>query len=433
MKELICPNCGKPFQVDDADYAKLLGQVKNDEFQAELNTRIEELHAQWESEYQVAELREAQKHQDAIQAKVLEISAKDATIMQLQGKLQSLERAKQAELDLALSEQKSQFSQRLSDQELKLAELRNRQESLLTEAHLREQGLRSDYENRLKVAQEQIDYYKDMKIRMSTKMVGESLEQHCASQFNQLLRPLIPNAYFEKDNEVSEGSKGDFIFRDYANGEEYVSIMFEMKNEMEDTAKKHKNEDFFAKLDADRKKKNCEFAVLVSMLEPDSELYNGGIVDVSYKYDKMYVIRPQFFIPLISLLMQTSKKSIGYKHQLAVERSKNVDVTNFENKLDAAKTGFNKNVDLAHKQYEAAIKAIDDAISDLQTVKEQLGKSGNHLRLANNQLQALTIRKLVYGNPTMKELFEQAAQAADPDSAEPDTENEETLDQAANG
>ena len=227
MKELICPNCGKPFQVDDADYAKLLGQVKNDEFQAELNTRIEELHAQWESEHQVAELKEAQKHQDAIQAKVLEISAKDATIMQLQGKLQSLERAKQAELDLALSEQKSQFSQRLSDQELKLAELRNRQESLQTEAHLREQGLRSDYENRLKVAQEQIDYYKDMKIRMSTKMVGESLEQHCASQFNQLLRPLIPNAYFEKDNEVSEGSKGDFIFRDYANGEEYVSIMFE--------------------------------------------------------------------------------------------------------------------------------------------------------------------------------------------------------------
>lgn len=409
MKELICPNCNKPFSVNDADYAMLLSQVKNREFQSELNQRIEELHAQWLSEHQVAELKAAQTHQQELTNKEHALQAKEAMILQLQEKLNSIEQTKQAELNLALSEQKSQLSQRLNEQELTISQLRSKQESLLNEAQLKEQGLKADYENRLKVAQEQIDYYKDMKIRLSTKMVGESLEQHCSSQFNQLLRPLIPNAYFEKDNDASGGSKGDFIFRDYANGEEYVSIMFEMKNEMDTTANKHKNEDFFAKLDADRQKKNCEFAVLVSLLEPDSELYNGGIVDVSYKYDKMYVIRPQFFIPLISLLMQTSKKSIEYKHQLAIERSKNVDVTNFENKLDAAKNGFNKNVDLAHKQYEKAIDAIDKAIRDLLDVKEQLSKSGNHLRIANNQLQELTIRKLTWGNPTMKELFDEAA------------------------
>ena len=256
--------------------------------------------------------------------------------------------------------------------------------------------------------QELIDYYKDLKTRMSTKMIGETLEIHCSTQFNQMMRTMLPNAYFEKDNDASGGSKGDFIFRDYApDGTEYVSIMFEMKNEADETATKHKNEDFFKKLDADRKAKNCEFAVLVSLLEPDNDLYNGGIVDVSYKYDKMYVIRPQFFLPIISLLVQTSKKSLEYKQQLAIAQSQSIDVTNFENQLLDFQEKFGRNYRLASEKFKTAIDEIDKSIQHLQKIKEALIGSENNLRLANDKAAALSIKKLTHNNPTMTAKFEE--------------------------
>ncbi|MBO4738072.1 MAG: DUF2130 domain-containing protein, partial [Bacteroidales bacterium] len=248
----------------------------------------------------------------------------------------------------------------------------------------------------------------DLKAKMSTKMIGETLEIHCSTSYEQQMRAMLPNAYFEKDNDISGGTKGDFIFRDYENGIEYVSIMFEMKNEADTTATKHKNEDFFKKLDEDRKKKNCEFAVLVSLLEPDSELYNGGIVNVSHKFDKMYVIRPQFFIPIISLLVQTSKKSLEYKKQLAIAKSQSVDVTNFEEKLMDFQTKFGKNVELAKAKFDDAIKNIDDTITKLQKVRDALLGSENNLRLANDKAQDLSIKKLTRGNPTMEQKFKEA-------------------------
>jgi hypothetical protein len=256
-----------------------------------------------------------------------------------------------------------------------------------------------------------VDYYKDLKTRMSAKMVGETLEIHCFTLFNQMLRPMMPFAYFEKDNDAQDGTKGDFIFRDSEDGIEYISIMFEMKNEMDTTATKHKNEDFFKKLDDDRRKKGCEFAVLVSLLEPDSELYNGGIVDVSYRYPKMYVVRPQFFIPIITLLVQTSKKSLEYRKKLMLAQSKEVDVTNFENKLNDFKTKFGRHYELASKKFEDAVKQIDDTIAKLLKVKENLLGSENNLRLATQDTEDLTIRKLTYKNPTMKQKFEEARQA----------------------
>ena len=263
-------------------------------------------------------------------------------------------------------------------------------------------------EKELQMMQTQLDSYKDLKTRMSTKMVGETLEQHCNTQFNTTIRTLMPNAYFEKDNDASEGSKGDFIFRDKDNDFEYISIMFEMKNESDTTANRHKNEDFLKKLDEDRRKKGCEYAVLVSLLEPDNEYYNTGIVDMSHRYEKMYVIRPQFFIPIITLLVQAAKKSLEYKRQLAIAQSKEVDVTNFENKLKEFKEKFGTNVKNAHDRFQDAIAAIDKSIADLQKVRDNLLKSDDHLRLANGKVEDLTIRKLTYKNPTMKEKFNEA-------------------------
>lgn len=250
-----------------------------------------------------------------------------------------------------------------------------------------------------------------MKTKMSTKMVGETLEVHCSTLFNQMLRPMMPTAYFEKDNDASEGTKGDFIFRDTDDGTEYVSIMFEMKNEMDTTATKHRNEDFFKKLDEDRRKKNCEFAVLVSLLEPESELYNGGIVDVSYRYPKMYVIRPQFFIPIITLLVQTSKKSLEFKRELATARAQSVDVTNFEQSLLDFQEKFGNNFRLASERFQTAIAEIDKSIDHLQKIKNALLGSANNLRLANDKAQNLTIKKLTRNNPTMKQKFEEARES----------------------
>ena len=372
--------------------------------------------------------------QEILNKKELEIKEKEARIGQLNGKLSEAEQAKKTEISLALAEKdkvildlKSNVSE--SESKLKLAvmeEQRKAAESLQSKdkeiaelkanAEISRQKAvnfvntqKEQYETKLKMMQEQVDYYKDLKTKMSTKMIGETLEIHCSTQFNQMMRPMMPNAYFEKDNDASGGSKGDFIFRDFdSNGIEYVSIMFEMKNEADETATKHKNEDFFKKLDADRRAKNCEFAVLVSLLEPDNELYNGGIVDVSYRYDKMYVIRPQFFLPLISLLVQTSKKSLEYKQQLAIARSQSIDVTNFENQLLDFRDKFGRNYRLASEKFQTAIDEIDKSIQHLQKIKDALIGSENNLRLANDKAEALTIKKLTQNNPTMADLFEKA-------------------------
>ena len=381
MKELKCPHCGNVFTVDENDYAALLGQVRNAEFETELARRIHELEQTQKAREQAEEARrkaEEQARQTQLQLQ----------LQQLQSQVQQAEQAKQ----LAVAQVRQQATEAYMKKEQELAQIRTQMDA------------------QLKAAQEQVAYYKDLKLRQSTKMVGETLEIHCSTLFNQLIRPLMPNAYFEKDNEVVEGTKGDFVFRDKSeDGVEYISIMFEMKNENDETATKHKNEDFLAKLDSDRKKKNCEYAVLVSMLEPDSELYNGGIVDMSHRFEKMYVIRPQFFIPLITLLCQTSKKSLDAKRELALVKAQQVDVTNFEEKLMTFKDGFTRNVRLANERFSDAIDEIDKTIAHLTKVRENLVKSGDNLNAADKKLQDVTIKRLTYGNPTMKAKFDEAS------------------------
>ena len=415
MKELKCPKCGSVFSVDEADYAFILSQVKNQEFEAELRRRMTEIDSRHKAEQQlasakkeaeIAQLRSrleaiaAQKESEknlALAAKEQQIARLNATIEQHQSNLQIALLNKQREAQEIIQRKDSQIQQLKSDADLEKSQ-----------AQIRESELIKRHQHELQAKQELVEYYKDLKTRMSTKMVGETLEIHCSTLFNQLLRPVMPFAYFEKDNDATDGTKGDFIFRDSEGGTEYVSIMFEMKNEMDTTATKHKNEDFLKKLDEDRRKKNCEFAVLVSLLEPENELYNGGIVDMSHRYPKMYVIRPQFFIPLITLLVQTSKKSLEYKRQLLLAQSKEVDVTNFENKLLDFKNKFGRHYELASKKFDDAIKQIDDTIAKLLKVKENLLGSENNLRLANQDTEELTIRKLTYKNPTMKAKFDEA-------------------------
>lgn len=379
MKELKCPKCGNVFTVDESDYAALLGQVKNAEFERELTRRVQEMEQTQKVREQAETVRRKAEEQAALNQLQMQLQA-------LQAQVQQAEQAKQ----LAVAQVRQQATEAYMKKEQELAQVKTQMDA------------------RLKAAQDQIAYYKDMKLRMSTKMVGESLEIHCSTLFNQLLRPLMPYAYFEKDNEVVEGTKGDFVFRDKSeDGVEYISIMFEMKNENDETATKHKNEDFLAKLDADRKKKNCEYAVLVSMLEPESELYNGGIVDMSHRFEKMYVIRPSFFIPLITLLCQTSKKSLDAKRELALVKAQQVDVTNFEEKLTTFKDAFGRNVRLANERFSDAIDEIDKTIAHLQKVRENLVKSGDNLNLADKKLQEVTIKRLTAGNPTMKAKFDE--------------------------
>ena len=444
MKELKCPKCGSVFSVDEADYASILNQVKNQEFEAELRNRMAEMDSRHKAEQQLATAKAEQDFQSKLNRKMLELGAmeaemaklkseKEAEIARLRHQLESIAAQKDSERHLALAAKQQDIERlnatiRQNEANLQIAllnkqreaqEIIQRKDSQIqqlksdadlekSQAQIRESELIKRHQHELQAKQEMVEYYKDLKTRMSTKMVGETLEIHCSTLFNQMLRPVMPNAYFEKDNDASDGTKGDFIFRDSEDGTEYVSIMFEMKNEMDTTATKHKNEDFLKKLDEDRRKKNCEFAVLVSLLEPDSELYNGGIVDMSYRYPKMYVIRPQFFIPLITLLVQTSKKSLEYKRQLLLAQSKEVDVTNFENKLMDFKTKFGRHYELASKKFDDAIKQIDDTIAKLLKVKENLLGSENNLRLANQDTEELTIRKLTYKNPTMKAKFDEA-------------------------
>lgn len=548
MKEIRCPKCQSVFQVDEADYASIVSQVKNAEFNDELNRRLEEVRKQYAAELKADVMKSEQtfgqqlsakdleigeknteierlkaqidsmaqakaleqaeemskkdqeiselkakiestaqakalemagemnkkdkeiselkaKIESTAQAKALELAGemnkKDQEISELKAKIESTAQAKALELagemnkknqeiselkakiesmvqtnalelagelakkDKEISELKSTISQSkdachiavleeqqkaqdaLKEKDNKIVELTGMVNQQKNEAALRENNIKETYEIQLKKKQEEVDYYKDLKTRMSTKMVGETLEIHCSTEFNRM-RPLFPNAYFEKDNDASGGSKGDFIFRDYEDGFEYISIMFEMKNEMDQTATKHKNEDFLKKLDEDRRAKKCEFAVLVSLLEPESELYNTGIVDMSHRYPKMYVIRPQFFLPLITLLVQTSKKSIEYQRQLAIARSQSVDVTNFESRLNDFKEKFANNYRLASEKFKTAIDEIDKSITHLQKIKEALVGSERNLRLANDKADSLTIKKLTYNNPTMKEKFKEA-------------------------
>ena len=397
MKELKCPKCGNVFQVDEADYALILSQVKNDEIQQEVSRRMHDYESRIRAEQETAKIQ----MQSAAREKEAEMNK---TIYELQQQVQTLNSQK----EVALLQYQQRAREVLQQKENVISELRSAQQLSANEAALREKSLTEQYEAKLKIVTEQMEYYKDLKTRMSTKMVGETLEIHCSTLFNQYLRPMMPNAYFEKDNDASSGSKGDFIFRDSEDGQEYISIMFEMKNEMDVTSTKHKNEDFFKKLDADRKEKNCEYAVLVSLLESDSELYNGGIVDVSYRYEKMYVIRPQFFIPIITLLCQTSKKSIDYQKQLAIARSQSIDVTNFENALMDFKDKFSRNYQLASQKFQTAIEEIDKSITHLQKIKDALVGSENQLRLANDKANDLTIKRLTRGNPTMKAKFDAA-------------------------
>ena len=423
MRELVCPKCGTAFSVDEADYAAIVSQVRSTEFNSEVSRRIEELHKREEAEQLAREAQSGQAHQ-------IELSKKDEEIASLKASLSQSSK----ENEIAILKERQKAKEAAQAKEAEIVELRSqarlaaseaalREKSLLndfegklqiikSEAAVRESGLKEDYETRLRLAKEEVERLKDFKTRLSTKMVGETLEAHCSTIFNAEMRSLLPNAYFEKDNDASGGSKGDFIFRDYEDGTEYVSIMFEMKNEMDDTASKHKNEDFFRKLDADRTSKGCEYAVLVSLLEPDSELYNSGIVDVSYRYPKMYVIRPQFFKAMITLLVNAAKNSVAYKRELAIARNQSIDVTNFESKLSAFKDAFGRNYRIASDKFKIAIDEIDKSIQHLQKIKDALIGSENNLRLANEKADNLTIKRLTHGNPTMKSKFDEARRAA---------------------
>ena len=451
MKELKCPNCGSMFTVDEADYASIVSQVKNAEFEEELNRRLAEMMGRKDAEQKVkdAVAREdfskklgdkdktiLEKEQEiarlkaslegieektkleidkAVSAKNLEIASLKSTIQLSESEKEKAVMLARSEMSESLSKKNEEISALRSAKDLEIAELKSQGTLAKSEAELQKTAIRDEYEAKLKLAQEQVDYYKDLKIKMSTKMIGETLEQHCSNVFNGQMRPMFPNAYFEKDNDSVDHTKGDFIFRDSEDGTEYISIMFEMKNEADATEKKHKNEDFFKKLDEDRKKKGCEYAVLVSLLEQDNELYNNGIVDVSYKYPKMYVIRPQFFMPIITLLVNASKKSLEYKKELAIAKSQSLDITNFENKLIEFKDKFGRNYRLASEKFQAAIDQIDNSIKALQKTKEALLGSENNLRLALDKAEDLTIRKLTYKNPTMKALFEKAREENSPE------------------
>ena len=445
MKEIVCPNCGKVFNVDETTYASILNQVKNKEFNEELANRIHELEQRHEVEQQKLNLQNEQRVQQVLTEKESAIKGLEMQIATLKQKEVNIRNEEQhkaaqqvAQLNLEIEqlratvekergrvtitqlEEQNKAKEALHKKDSEIDRLNNQILSDKNAATERENDIKEKYELQLRQSQELIDYYKDMKTRLSTKMVGESLEQHCNALYNNTLRPILPFAYFNKDNETVEGTKGDFVFRDYDDDQEYISIMFEMKNEMDTTATKHKNEDFLKKLDEDRRKKGCEFAVLVSLLEADNDLYNTGIVNKSHLFPKMYVIRPQFFVPFINLLVQTSKKSLEYKKQLILAQSKEVDVTNFESKIEDFKTKFGRHYELASKKFDDAVKQIDDTISKLLKIKENLLGSENNLRLAQQDTEDLTIRKLTYKNPTMKAKFDEARKINTPKEVESD-------------
>jgi hypothetical protein len=413
-----CPNCKEVFKVDDSVYTNIVKQVRDQQFQEEVSNRLAIAEIEKTSAVEIAEqklisnyvqqLADKQREMDLLTEKskselAQEVSKKNSRIQELEFKIDKAEVEKNLELSNAVIE-----IEKAKDQ------LENELKSRDLEKELLEKSLTEKFNDKLnhkdetlKLKDDEIERLKDFKQKLSTKMIGETLEQHCEIEFNKLRATAFQNAYFEKDNDASGGTKGDYVFKETDhNGNEIVSIMFEMKNEGDETATKKKNEDFFSKLDKDRRYKGCEYAVLVSLLESDNEFYNTGIVDVSHKYEKMYVIRPQFFIPIISLLRNAGMKSLEYKEELAIMRNQNIDITNFEDKINEFKTGFARNYDLASRQFGDAIKEIDKTMNHLQKTKEALLSSVNNLRLANNKADDLTIKKLTYGNSTMKEKFE---------------------------
>ena len=403
MQEIKCPHCGKVFQVDESGYAGIVQQVRDNEFHKELERREAELREKTDASVKIARMEQEKISAEEIQRKDARIAEMDKEIEALKAKLRGAE----TETRLAVSEAISEKEKELADKALSITELEGKLESKAAESELREKSLKDQYESALKMKDEQIEYYKDFKARQSTKMVGESLEQHCLTQFNSIRMTAFPNAYFEKDNDARTGSKGDFIFREKdEDGTEFISIMFEMKNEMDTTATKHKNEDFFRELDRDRREKNCEYAVLVSLLEADSELYNNGIVDVSYRYEKMYVIRPQFFIPMITLLRNAARNSLQYQRELQLVRSQQVDIVHFEENMNAFKEGFARNYRLASERFQTAIEEIDKTITHLQKTKDALLSSENNLRLANNKAEDLSIKRLTKNAPSVKAMFD---------------------------
>ena len=407
MKEIKCPKCGTVFKIDENDYNEILEQVKGEAFAKEIERNkkeaeekyLERLNAEKaklisENEKKVAELLHQKELLEKSQKDEVEkaLSKKEVEIAELKGKITNAANEAQLKVNEAIAkERKVQEELRIEKQKLE-GELASKKKEYLIELNAKD---------------EEVKFYKDFKAKQSTKGIGESLEVYCHTEFDKIRAIAYPRAYFEKDNEVIEGTKGDFVFRDYdENGTEFLSIMFEMKNEGDETATKHKNEDFFKKLDDDRKKKNCEYAVLVSMLEPDSDLYNNGIVDVSHRYPNMYVVRPQFFLPIIALLDAASKKTSKALATIEEERQRNIDVTNFEAKLTEFQTNFERNYDLATRQFNDAIEEIDKTIAHLQKVRDDLTKSENNLRLANDKAQALSIKKLTKDSPTLKAKFD---------------------------
>ena len=447
MNEIKCPHCGEMFTIDEAGFAAILKQVRDAEFDKEVRrheqlmasekqqavqlavaealakaqgdaaqkeARIAELEARLQAEQRERESQQRLAHAERERALADAAAAKDVRIVELEQRVEAQGRAFEAEKKLAVEQARSALERErdalAAQVALKDAE-KSRCESALKEQLAIELKAKDDI---IAYKDGEIERYKDMKARLSTKMVGESLEQHCETEFNKIRAAAFPRAYFEKDNDASEGSKGDVIFRECdEEGNEIVSIMFEMKNESDDSSHRHKNEDFFKKLDADRRKKGCEYAVLVTLLEPESELYNQGIVDVSYRFEKMYAIRPQFFLPMISILRNAALNSMAYKAELAVVRNQNIDITKFEEQMETFKSGFARNYDLASRKFQTAIDEIDKTILHLQKTKDALVSSENNLRLANNKAQDLTIKRLTRNNPTMKAAFEALAEEKD--------------------
>ena len=423
MNEIICPHCKKAFKVDEAGFADILKQVRDREFDAELHKRLQLFEREKQSAVELAmattknelqaglakkdaELAELKARRDA---EVAELRAeKDAALAKLNAEQESELVRLRAQLDATETEKKLAVTEAVNRVEKQRDELANKLVSKDTEQQLLATSLKEKYEAELRTKEEMIAYYKDMKAKLSTKMVGETLEQHCETEFNKLRASAFQNAYFEKDNDARSGSKGDYIYRETDDaGNEIISIMFEMKNEGDETATKKRNEDFLRELDKDRTEKKCEYAVLVSLLEADSELYNTGIVDVSHKHPKMYVIRPQFFIPMITLLRNAAMNTLQYKSELALVKAQNVDITNFEESINSFKEGFARNYDLASRKFKTAIDEIDKTIDHLQKTKDALLSSENNLRLANNKAEDLTIKRLTRGNPTMAAKFDE--------------------------
>ena len=388
MHEIICPHCGKAFKIDEAGYADILKQVRDHDFEAQLHERLALAEQDKRNAVELATTRVTSALQQ-------QASAKDAEIQQLKARLDAGEVARK----LAVTEAVNGVEKERDALKASLAQAELAQQ-------LAAQALKDKYETQLKDRDDAIERLRDMKARLSTKMVGETLEQHCETEFNRIRATAFPRAYFEKDNDARTGSKGDYIFRDFDEaGTEIVSIMFEMKNESDRTATKGRNEDFLKELDKDRNEKGCEYAVLVSLLEPDNELYNTGIVDVFHRHPKMYVVRPQFFMPIITLLRNAAMNALQYKSELALVKAQHIDITNFENELDSFKTAFAKNYDLASRRFETAIAEIDKSIDHLQKTKEALLGADRNLRLANDKAQDVTIKKLTRGNPTMAQKF----------------------------